>query len=80
MDKYRHQSKVSSSKKFTCKGTLRQVFICLSYTTPPLHTVYVHVLIQREKGGEGGVEPERRGEGQQGRVQITKLSRKYQHD
>ncbi len=24
---YRHQSKLSSSKKFTCKGTLRQMFI-----------------------------------------------------
>ncbi len=31
---YRHQSKMSLSKKFTCKGTLRQVFICVR--PPPL--------------------------------------------
>ncbi len=30
----RHQSKMSASKKMTCKGTLRQVFICLR--PPPL--------------------------------------------
>jgi hypothetical protein len=39
---------------------------------------YSTVLIHTEKGGS--VEPERRGEGQQGRVQITKLGRKYQHN
>ncbi len=31
---YRHQSIMSSSKKLTCRGTLRQVFICLR---PPPH-------------------------------------------
>jgi hypothetical protein len=47
--KCRHQT------KFTCNGTLRQVFICLSYIPPSLrlHTVYVHVLIHTGKGGSG---------------------------
>ncbi len=54
-------AKISSSKKFICKGTLRQVFICLrprtSYPPPPLHTVYVYTLrlylftIHTGKGG-----------------------------
>ncbi len=42
---------MSSSKKFTCKGTLRQVFICLSLlpsydsTTLPLtHCIRVCIL------------------------------------
>ncbi len=93
-------------KKLTCKGTLRQVFICLrpppllgfclgwssnfagsetgqiqtvkvlqnmvsNRTTclPPLHTVYVHTIsYSHREGGGGVVEPERRGEGRQGRV------------
>ncbi len=39
-------------KKWTCKLTLRQVFICLSYIFPlSWHTVYVHVLIHTGKGG-----------------------------
>ncbi len=62
-------------KKFTCKGTFRQVFICLK-PPPPLQTVYVQVLIHTGKGGGGRVELERRLEGQQ----VTKLGRKYQHD
>jgi hypothetical protein len=37
-------------------------------------------LIHTGKGEGWRVEPERRGEGQQGRVQITKLSWKYPHD
>ncbi len=51
--------------KLICKGTLRQVFICLRPRTPeapiyppppqPLHTVYVHtvysILIHTGKGG-----------------------------
>ncbi len=45
---------MSSSKKLTCKVTLQQVFICLSYTLPPsLYTEYVHVLIYTGKGGGG---------------------------
>jgi hypothetical protein len=34
LNNYIDQSKMSSSKKLTCKGTLRQVFICLRL--PPL--------------------------------------------
>ncbi len=56
-------------KKMTCKGTLRQVFICLwtrTYT-PHLHTVFGC------NGGGGTVEPERRLEGQW----FTRLGPKY---
>jgi hypothetical protein len=31
-------------KKLTCKGTLRQAFICLGPHAPPLYTVYVHTV------------------------------------
>ncbi len=44
--KCRHQ------KKFTCKGTLRQVFICPIPPPPRSHTVYVYVNSHRE-GGDG---------------------------
>jgi hypothetical protein len=65
---------MSSSKKLTCKSR----FICLRTRTPyppTSHTVYVYtsILIHTEKGGGGRVEPERRVEGQQGKVEITKL-------
>ena len=65
---------MSSSKKLTCKGTLRQVFICLS---PPLHTVNILYTYSHREGveGWGRVEPKRRLEGQQ----FTKLGQKYQH-
>ncbi len=68
-------------KKFICKGTLRQVFICLRLRTPPpqpLRKVYVYTvyLFTQGRGPEGTVEPERRLEGQQ----FTKLGQKYQHD
>jgi hypothetical protein len=51
-------------KKLTCKGTLRQVFICLRsrtpYPPPPLHCNRVYSIL----GGERWrVEPERRLEG-----------------
>ncbi len=49
---------MSSSKKFTCKGTLRQVLICLRPKTPyPLLTHCIRVysmLIHTGKGGGGG--------------------------
>ena len=71
------QAKYRHLKKLTCKGTVRQVFICLRPRTPyppPFHTVY---LLTKGRGGEGGrVEPERRLEGHQ----FTTLDRKYQHD
>ncbi len=41
-------------KKFTCKGTLRQVFICLR--SPPPYTLYIRVcsiLIHKGTGGGG---------------------------
>jgi hypothetical protein len=55
-------------KKLTCKGNLRQVFICLRPRTPyplPLHTVHVQFvhtvrvystvyLFTKGRGGEGG--------------------------
>jgi len=58
-------AKCSHIKKLTCKGTLRQVFICLRprSTYPPYNvkcTVY-SMLIHTGKGG--GVEPERRERG-----------------
>ena len=55
---------MSQSKKLTCKGTLRQVFICLR---PPLHTVYILYTYSHREGveGWGRVEPKRRLEGQQ---------------
>jgi hypothetical protein len=65
---------MSQSKKLTCKGTLRQVFICLS---PPLHTVNILYTYSHREGveGWGRVEPKRRLESQQ----FTKLGQKYQH-
>jgi hypothetical protein len=59
------KAKCRNLEKFSCKGTLRQVFIGMippPLPLPsPLHNVYVHVLIHTGKG-EGG---ERRIEGKQ---------------
>ncbi len=60
---------MSLSKKFTCKVTLRLVFICLrplpSYDPippPPLHTVYVYTVYLFTQGrGEGGEMKQREG-------------------
>ncbi len=71
---------MSLSKILTCKGTLRQVFICLGPRTPLppplLHTVYVYTVLLILTGKGGGVELERGLEEQQ----FTKLGRKYQHE
>jgi hypothetical protein len=58
---HRRQCKLSSSKTFTCKGTFRQVFICLRpctpYPPPPTtHTLYKCIVYSytyslREGGG-----------------------------
>jgi len=66
-------------KKLTCKGTLRQVFICLRPRTPypsPPYTLSTCIQYHYSHREGGEVEPERRGEVQQ----FTKLGRKYQHD
>jgi hypothetical protein len=72
---------MSSSKKFD----LERVFsagICLSEAKnhipspppPPHYTLYTYIQDTYSARGEGGrVEPERRGEWERGRVQITKL-------
>ncbi len=44
------KAKCHNLKKLTCKGTLRQVFICLR---PPLHTVYILYTYSHREGVEG---------------------------
>jgi hypothetical protein len=70
-------------KKLTCNGTLQQVFICLRpripYLPPP-HTLYTNILTNIGKGRGGRAKPERRGERQEGREQITKLGWQHQYD
>jgi hypothetical protein len=59
---------MSSSKKLTCKGTLRPVFICLRprtpYPPPPntLDTCIQYTYSHKEGGGEGGELCQREGE------------------
>ncbi len=63
-------------KKFTCKGTLRLVFICLRPRTsyPPLtHCIRVCSIRPRGWWGESWTREKVRGT-------ITKLGRKYKHD
>jgi hypothetical protein len=75
---YRHQSKMSSFKKITCKGTLRQVFIVLSPLPLPTltHCIRVYCKLIHKGKGRGRDEPDGRLE----RHQLTMLGRKYQHD
>jgi hypothetical protein len=69
-------------KKFTCKGTLRQVVYPSeapsphNSTPPPPSLCKYTLLCHREGGTKGRVEPERRLEGQQ----FTKLGWKFKHD
>jgi hypothetical protein len=75
-------AKCRNLKNLTCKGTLRQVFICPRPSTPyPLPPYIMYACIQyvylfTHRGGGGRVEPERRLEGQE----FTKLGRKYKQD
>jgi hypothetical protein len=67
------------------KSDLEKDFAAAIYLSaePPLpYKLYTYIYPYLYLFTQGGrrVEPERRGEGQQGRVQITKLGRKYQHD
>ncbi len=66
------KAKCLHQRKLTWTWTLRQVFICLSYTPAPVTNCDVHVLIKTGKGGGGRAQPERSLEGQQ----FTKLGRK----
>ncbi len=59
----RRKIRLIEGKKFTCKGTLRQVFICLRprtpYYQPPLHTECVYTVrytYSHRERGEGGRE------------------------
>ncbi len=81
-----NKTKCRHLRKFTWKGSLRPMFVCLRNPpllwpqTPctPLHTVYVYTvyLFTQGKGGGEMHHAERRLE----RQQFTKLGRKYQHD
>ncbi len=42
---------MSSSKKLTCKGTLRQMFICLIPASPPPYTLYAYMYMFTQGGG-----------------------------
>jgi hypothetical protein len=56
------KAKCVDLKKFTCKGIVWQVFICLRPPIPPF-TLCICVnciLIHRERGGGGRDEPKRR--------------------
>ncbi len=72
------KAKCRHPNKLTCKGTLRQVFICLRPRTAyPIRLRHCIPCIKytysyREGGGGGRVEPERSGEGHHRRVQIPK--------
>ncbi len=66
-------------KKFTCKETLRQVFICLRPRTPnpPLHTVYVYIeylFTQGRGAGEFNRREGERGNSSQSWVENTNMT------
>ncbi len=75
----RHQGKMSSSKKLPCKGTMRQVSICLRPPPLLLYTciLYTVLFIHTGRGGGGlNYREGQRGNGSQSWVGI----RKYQHE
>jgi len=77
ISKERHKCRYP--KKFTCKGTLRQVFYL--YESPPPYTtycirVYYCILIHTGKGGVGG---ELNREKVRGAI-VHEAGRQYQHD
>jgi hypothetical protein len=84
-DKTHGNAKCRNVKKLTCMQCNFEARVYLSeaqsQTPPPLtHCIRVYsILMYTLKWGGGRVEPERRGEGQQGRSQITQLGWKYQH-
>ncbi len=55
---HRRQCKMSSSKKLTCKGTLRQVFICVRprtpYPSPHSHYSILYFFTTGKRGRKGG--------------------------
>jgi len=67
-----------SSKKFTWKGTLRQVFIGLAsepHTPPPKHCIRVYsILIDTGKGGELNQSKGKRGNSSQIWVENTNMT------
>ncbi len=77
---HRKQCKMSSSKKMTCKGTLRQVFICLFPRTsypppPPIHTVCVYtVYLFTREGGDLNQREGERGNSSQSWVENTNIT------
>ncbi len=70
---------MSSSIKLACKRTLRQVFFMseaqnsIPRTPYTLYTCIQVYLFTHGRGEGGNIESKRRVEGQQGRVQVTKL-------
>ncbi len=73
---------MSSSKKIDLKRDFAAgVYLSEAQNPPPPYTLYTWIqYTYSHREGGGGVEPMRRGEGQQGRVQIKELGWKYQHD
>jgi hypothetical protein len=58
-EQYRQQSKMSPSKKFTCKEALRQVYYLSEAPSPPPDTLYtcIQLFTQGRGGGGDGAKP-----------------------
>ncbi len=77
------KAKCRHLKKFTCKGTLRQVFTCKRLRNPyppppPTHVYTCSILIHTGKGGELNTREKGRGATQESTD--PKAGLKYQHD